>query len=308
MFRSARYTGMEEFVDIDEEGRVSDERMPQAHEDTLGTGGMTIHYATWGTLASPDRVALLVHGLTASHREFAALGPQLAARGWYVIAPDLRGRGLSAKPKRGYNVGVHASDLLLLCDTLGVERVTLIGHSLGALIGMYTAALFGSRVARLVMIDAGGKIPDDTAQAIAASVNRLGAVFPSLDAYLTAMSALPMFTWGPFWEQYFRYDADVRPDGTVVSRVPKAAIEEESAALFFTKSEPLPEYVKAPTLVARAALGILGPDKGVVLPREEAERLAQVMPSCTWVEIPDTNHYTIVLSPAFVEALTAFLA
>jgi pimeloyl-ACP methyl ester carboxylesterase len=288
---------------LNEESSMSGEQTVATREDTLGLGGMSIHYATWGTLTAPDRVALLVHGLTASHREFAALGPQLAARGWYVIAPDLRGRGLSGKPKRGYNVGVHASDLLTLCDALGVERVTLIGHSLGAVIGMYTAA----RVARLVMIDAGGKIPDDTAQAISASVNRLGMVFPSLDAYLTTMSGLPMLAWGPFWEQYFRYDADVQPDGTVISRVPKAAIEEESAALFFTKSEILPEYVKAPTLVARAAAGILGPDKGVVLPREEAERLAKVMPDCRWVEIPETNHYTIVLSPAFVDALIAFL-
>lgn len=286
---------------------MSGEQAATTRENTLGLGGLSIHYATWGTLTSPDRVALLVHGLTASHREFAALGPQLAAQGWYVIAPDLRGRGLSAKPKRGYNVGVHASDLLTLCDTLAIERVTLIGHSLGAIIGMYTAALFPERAAKLVMIDAGGTIPDDTAQAISASVNRLGMVFPTLDTYLTAMSGLPMLTWGPFWEQYFRYDAEVQPDGTVISRVPKAAIEEESAALFFTKTEALPEYVKAPTLVARAANGILGPDRGVVLPREEAERLAAVMPHCTWVEIPETNHYTIVVSPAFVDAVTAFL-
>jgi pimeloyl-ACP methyl ester carboxylesterase len=294
-------------VDLNEEGSMSGEQAATTREDTLGLGGLSIHYATWGALTSPDRVALLVHGLTASHREFAALGPHLAAQGWYVIAPDLRGRGLSAKPKRGYNVGVHASDLLTLCDKLGVERVTMIGHSLGAIIGMYTSALFAPRVARLVMIDAGGKIPDDTAQAISASVNRLGTVFPSLDTYLTAMSGLPMFTWGPFWEQYFRYDAEVQPDGTVISRVPKAAIEEESAALFFTKTEALPEYVKAPTLVARAATGILGPDRGVVLPREEAERLAAVMPDCKWVEIPESNHYTIVISAAFVDALTAFL-
>lgn len=294
-------------MDLNEESGMSGEQAATAREDTLGLGSVSLHYATWGTLTTPDRVAVLAHGLTASHREFAALGPQLAARGWYVVAPDLRGRGLSAKPKRGYNVGVHASDLLALCDKLGVERVTLIGHSLGAIIGMYTAALFPARVARLVMIDAGGKIPDDTAQAIAASVNRLGTVFSSLDAYLTAMSGLPMLTWGPFWEQYFRYDADVQSDGTVISRVPKAAIEEESAALFFTRTEALPEYVKAPTLVARASVGLLGPEKGVVLPREEAERLAAVMPDCRWIEIPDSNHYTIVISPAFVDALTGFL-
>lgn len=286
---------------------MTSEQTVSAREDTFGLGGLSIHYATWGVQTSPERVALLIHGLTATHREFAELGPTLASRGWYVIAPDLRGRGLSAKPKRGYNVGIHASDLLALCDKLGVDKVTLIGHSLGAVIAMYTAALFPQRVAKVVMVDAGGKIPDDTAQAIAASVNRLGMVFPSLDAYLTAMSALPVFTWNSFWEQYFRYDADVQPDGTVVSRVPRAAIDEEITALYFTKSEELPSFVKAPTLVIRAAIGLLDPDTGVVLPREEAERLANVMSDCRWIEIPGSNHYTIIVAQAFTDAVTAFL-
>ncbi len=286
---------------------MTDGRTVAARDDTLGLGGVAIHFATWGTMTAPDRVVMLVHGLTASHQTWAELGPQLAARGWYVIAPDLRGRGLSAKPKRGYNVGIHASDLLALCDRLGVERVTLIGHSLGAVIAMYSAALFPQRVAKIVLVDAGGKIPDDTAQAIAASLARLGTVYPSLDAYLTAMSALPVLTWSPFWERYFRYDAEIQPDGTVVSRVPRTAIDEESAALFLTRTEALPSFVKAPTLIVRAARGTLGPDSGVVLPREEAERLVSVIPDARWVEIADTNHYTITLAPAFVEAVTAFL-
>jgi pimeloyl-ACP methyl ester carboxylesterase len=157
------------------------------------------------------------------------------------------------------------------------------------------------------MVDAGGKIPGDTAQAIAASVNRLGTVFPSLDAYLSAMSGLPMLTWNPFWEQYFRYDAETKPDGTVVSRVPKTAIEEENAALLFTKTEILPSFVKAPTLILRASVGTLGPDQGVVLPREEAERVASLIPGARWLEIPDTNHYTIILAPAFISAVADFL-
>lgn len=139
---------------------MADEQTIPSREDTLGIGGISIHYATWGNLAAPDRAVLLVHGLTATHREFADLGPKLAALGWYVIAPDLRGRGLSAKPKRGYNIGVHASDLLALCDKLGIGKVTLIGHSLGAVISMYMAVLFPQRVAKIVMVDAGGKIPN----------------------------------------------------------------------------------------------------------------------------------------------------
>lgn len=277
-------------------------------EDTLALGGLTLHFAIWGHLTQPARAVLLVHGLTASSREFALLGPALAEQGWCAIAPDLRGRGRSAKPPYGYAVPFHAADVLALCDKLGLRTVHVVGHSLGAVIGMYLAALYPDRVGKLVMIDAGGHIPEDTAQAIAASVNRLGTVYPSLDAYLDLMRQLPMLQWNELWEQYFRYDAEVQADGTVRSSVPKHAIDEETFALGALRSEALPAFVRQPTLVVRAELGTLGPDRGVVLPREEAERLRSVMPDCRLVEVPGTNHYTIVASDGLAQATAQFLA
>lgn len=281
---------------------------PAMREDTLGIGSLSLHYASWGQRTTPERAVVLIHGLTASSREFANLGPALAAQGWYVLAPDLRGRGRSSKPAHGYGIPFHANDALCLCDHLGLERVHVIGHSLGAVIGMYLAALYPERVGRLVMIDAGGVIPEDTQQAIAASVNRLGTTYPSLDAYLGLMRQLPMLQWNPFWEAYFRYDAETLPDGTVTSRVPRQAILEETAALAALRSEDLPLAVRQPTLILRAVVGLLGPDKGLILPREEAERLRAIMPACEVVEIPDTNHYTIVEAPLLRDTIIPFLA
>src|SRR5690242_14894369 len=149
--------------------------------------GVSLHYATWGA-PNPQRATLLIHGLTASHMEWARLAPALAADGRYVIAPDLRGRGRSSKPAQGYGIAFHAADLVAFCDALKLDTADIVGHSLGAVIGMYMAAVYPQRVGRLVMIDAGGNIPEDTAQGIAASVSRLGTVYPSLDAYLGLMS------------------------------------------------------------------------------------------------------------------------
>jgi pimeloyl-ACP methyl ester carboxylesterase len=278
------------------------------HEQAVEVGGLSLHVVSWGELAGPDRAVLLVHGLTASSREFFDLGPALASAGWYAIAPDLRGRGRSGKPTHGYGLPFHVDDLLTVCDRFGLERVHLVGHSLGALIGLYLAALFPARLERLVMIDAGGRIPEDTQQAIAASVSRLGVVYPSLDAYLEKMSELPVIRWNAFCERSFRYDAELHADGTVTSCVPRHAIEEEAAAVGAIRTEVLPSFVRASTLVLRAALGTLAPDRGIVLPREEAERLRTVMPRCRVVEVPDTNHYTIVESPIFHQEVLSFLA
>jgi pimeloyl-ACP methyl ester carboxylesterase len=269
---------------------------------------VTLHYQTWGQPTTPERAVVLIHGLTASLMEFAEMGPALAAQGLYVIAVDLRGRGLSSKPAHGYNIAFHAADVLALCHALHLDAVNVVGHSLGAVIGMYITAIAPQRVRKLVMIDAGGKIPEDTAQAISASVSRLGTVYPSMDAFLGLMSQLPIFQWNTMWEQYFRYDADVRPDGTVTSRVPKAAIEEESLALALTRSEALPDLVRCPTLVIRATVGLLGPDAGYILPRDEAARLCSVISDCRLLEVPDTNHYTIVIADATVAGIKDFLA
>ena len=269
---------------------------------------VSLHYETWGQPTTPERAVILIHGLTASHMEFATLGPALAGQGWYVVAPDLRGRGLSSKPAHGYGIMFHAADTLALCDALNLDAAHIVGHSLGAVIGMYLAAIAPQRIRTLTLIDAGGKIPDDTAQAISASVSRLGTVYPSLDVYLGLMRQLPMLRWNDLWERYFRYDADVRPDGTVTSRVPKAAIEEESLALALTRSEALPDLVKCPTLVVRATVGLLGPDAGFILPRDEAARLCAVIPDCRLIEVSDTNHYTVVLADETISGIKDFLA
>lgn len=277
-------------------------------EASADLGGITIHYATWGERTTPDRAVLLVHGLTASSRYMAHLGPVLAEHGWYAIAPDLRGRGQSEKPPYGYGIGFHARDLLALADHLGLGSFPVVGHSLGAFIGQYMAVMYPDRVRKLVMIDGGGEVPEDSRRTIAASVNRLGTVYPSLDVYLAAMSKLPVFVWNPFWEEYFRYDANVRPDGTVVSRVPKAAIDEEQNALAFSRTEALPALIRQPVLVLRATEGTIDRDHGFILPAEEFERMRREMPHARMIEVPATNHYTVAISPVTDQAILGFLA
>jgi len=276
------------------------------HDVTIN--GINIHYVTWNSGSKSDRPpVLLVHGLTSSSRAWMKLGDFLAAKGWFVIAPDLRGRGLSEKPPRGYGVVFHVNDLLSLCDSLGLSKVIFFGHSLGAAIGLYFCGLFPTRIEKFVLVDAGIRLPQDTVQAIGASLNRLGQVYPSIESYLALCKQIPFHKWDSFWEEYYRYDADVRKDGTVTSRVPKSVIQEEIAANSIINTELLAPLVKVPTLLVRATLGTLGADRGLLLPREEAERLRGIIQNSEIVEIPDTNHYTIVISENFEREVSNFI-
>jgi hypothetical protein len=66
--------------------------------------------------------------------------------------------------------------------------------------------------------------------------------------------------------------------------------------------------IQAPTLITRATLGTLAPDKGFILTAEEAERVRDIINGSQVVDIPDTNHYTIVFSDVFTRHVLSFLA
>lgn len=283
------------------------------NEGTAGTpyfqevNGINLHYVSWGEFTRPERAVLLVHGLTASHLEWSRLGPTLAERGWYAIVPDLRGRGQSDKPPHGYGIPYHANDLLALCDALNLPTVHLIGHSLGAQIGFFLAAVHPKRLGKLVLVDTGGRVPADALQAIGHALERLGKSYPSLDAYLQERQQSPAHSWNPFWEAYYRYDAEVHPDGTVTSRVPRAAIEEEILVNASINPDALLSRIQAPTLITHAPLGTLAPDRGFLMTADEAERVKGIIAGCRVVEIPSTNHYTIILSEVFTREVLSFL-
>src|SRR4029079_6651118 len=98
---------------------------------------------------------LFIHGLTGSHRSWAHLVDAMNMD-HRVLAPDLFGHGASAKPMGDYSLGAHAATLRDLLDLLGVDRVTLVGHSFGGGIAMQFCYLFPQRVERLVLVASGG--------------------------------------------------------------------------------------------------------------------------------------------------------
>ena len=98
---------------------------------------------------------LFVHGLTSSYRHWEHLVDALA-EDHRVLAPDLFGHGQSAKPRGDYSLGGHAATLRDLLDRLGIDRVTLVGHSLGGGVAMQFCYLFPDRVERLVLVASGG--------------------------------------------------------------------------------------------------------------------------------------------------------
>ena len=100
-------------------------------------------------------VLLLLHGLGCDHTTWDPVIDVLAKR-YTVIAPDLLGHGQSAKPRADYSLGGYANGMRDLLTLLGVDRVTVVGHSFGGGVAMQFAYQFPERTERLVLVASGG--------------------------------------------------------------------------------------------------------------------------------------------------------
>ena len=109
----------------------------------------------WYLDSGDGPAVLFIHGLTGSHRNWAHLVDTVNTD-HRVLVPDLFGHGASSKPMGDYSLGAHAATLRDLLDRLGVDRVTLVGHSFGGGIAMQFCYLFPERVERLVLVSSGG--------------------------------------------------------------------------------------------------------------------------------------------------------
>lgn len=98
---------------------------------------------------------LLLHGLACDHTTWDRVIP-LLARKYTVIAPDLLGHGLSDKPRADYTLGGYANGMRDLLTVLGIDKVTVVGHSFGGGIAMQFAYQFPERTQRVMLVSSGG--------------------------------------------------------------------------------------------------------------------------------------------------------
>ena len=119
----------------------------------LTVNGLDFHYLDVGS--GPP--VLLLHGFPDSSKLWRHQVPALAAAGYRVVAPDLRGFGASARPpvRADYRVEILLADVLALLDRLDLARVHVLCHDWGASLGWLLAALHAARVTSLTALSVG---------------------------------------------------------------------------------------------------------------------------------------------------------
>jgi pimeloyl-ACP methyl ester carboxylesterase len=266
--------------------------------------GGKLRVLLWGT---GRRVAVAVHGITASAMSWQAVARQMP-KDWTLAAPDLRGRGHSGQLPGPYGLDTHVGDVTSVLRHFGGSvgsgsRPVLAGHSMGAYVALLTRDAHPELVRRLVLVDGGLPLPVpdgiDLDAALEASLGpalaRLSRTFPGTEAYLDFWKQHPALAghWTADVEAYVRYDLTGEAGEMRSRAAPDAVRADGRDVLTGTPFEDALFRLKDPTPLLTAPAGMFGEPPGMLPPGLIAawhERVPQLRPR----QVPEVNHYTIL--------------
>ena len=269
------------------------------------TDGLRLYYRSYAASQPGWLPVLCLPGLTRNGRDFATLAGHLSAR-HEVLAADLRGRGLSAwdPDSSHYQLSTYVQDVWSLLDSRGVERVLVVGTSLGALIGMVLATR-PDRIAGVVLNDAGPELDLAGLLRIGSYAGKLPPVSTWAEAAAQTKSvnqaAMPDLTdaqWLDYARRSYRENAAGVP---TLDMDPQIAVGFKSPPTGPLQMWPLYAQIKGvPQLVIRGALSDL-------LSAATVERMAREKPDLEQVTVANRGHVPLLDEPECLTAIDAFL-
>lgn len=146
---------------------------PWTHGFADGANGIRLHYAEIRPEedSSQAPLAILLHGFPEFWWSWRSQMTALAAAGYWVVAPDLRGYNLSDAPERveDYSMELLTEDIQRLLSHFGRERAVIVGHDWGGVVAWQFAMDHAASVERLVVMNA--PHPERMAEAFGARPN-----------------------------------------------------------------------------------------------------------------------------------------
>ena len=276
--------------------------LPQPQSMVLTVNGLRVHYLDWGPPSAPPVVC--VHGYTSSAQAFNAPARHLLDR-FHIMALDVRGHGESAwSPTEAYQYDDQVSDLVEFVDQLGLEQFTLIGTSMGGIIGMAYAGAHPERLARLVINDIG---PDAEVggQRITQMVGERPEEFASMEDAMAYRRLVSPTTAGRSAEDQRELALGVlrqRPDGRWVWKMDPAYVRQRM------QQGPPPRPALWPALprIPCPTLVVWGRESDV-LSEAQARRMVEALPRGELAAVPDVGHAPTLMEPLALAALERFL-
>lgn len=267
--------------------------------------GLQLFYVESGR-GNPGSPILCLAGLTRNGRDFEEVRERLANR-YRVFALDLRGRGHSDwDPNwRNYHPQTYANDVLKMLDDLRIDRVILLGTSLGGLVSTLLSYNHPERIAGVILNDVGPEIAPEGLERIKGYVGLLGPV-TNWDEAVEQTKLINSVAWPDLPDDYWPRIARrlYREDETGVPRLDMdPMIGEATRKIGATLTDPwvLFEGLKdIPTMVLHG-------ERSDILTMDIVDRMLEKKPDLEHVIVPGVGHVPLLDEPVSQQAIDTFL-
>jgi pimeloyl-ACP methyl ester carboxylesterase len=267
-------------------------------DKTITLNGLRFHYRDWGNDGAQPLV--LLHGLSSHAHSWDRFATAMQEE-FHILAPDQRGHG-ETDWADDYFADRMVEDVDAFVTTLGLERIALLGLSMGGRNAYMYAALHPNVVERLVIVDIGPEPSPLGRDRIRRRAQAQDVFDTPEEAFTLARAANPRPADDDLRARTL-HGLIQRPDGRWTLRydpalrsVDRPVRRPDPSVLW-----PLLPKITAPTLLIRGSASD-------VLSEETAARMTREIPNCTLVEIADSGHSVPLDRPAeFLEAARAFL-
>ena len=267
----------------------------------LTCNGMNFHYLDWGNEGAP--VMLLLHGLRGHCHAWDDVSARFCGD-YRVLALDQRGRGETDWAPRGdYSTNAFVADIEEFCYTVGIDKFTLVGHSMGGRNSLAFASRNPGLLEKLVIVDIGPDIQPEGSGRITRELVEVPQEFDSFDAQFEYMNQQNRFASEPVLRRRLRYSSMELPNGKIGWRYDPEIRAQRRDGTGATPPDlwtPLAN-ITCPTLIVRGSeTDTLSPDV--------ANRMVDALPDGKLVHVDNAAHMVFEDNPeGFIAALADFL-
>lgn len=267
----------------------------EPHEKSLEIEGRKVNYVELGDPTKP--VLLFVHGIMGTWRNWIFNLLPFCDR-YRVIAIDLPGFGESEMPAAPLTMEHYAENVKSFCDKLGIKEVTLIGNSMGGLVGAIVAKRTPDLLKKLILVDAAGF---STSNRYLRRITRFRRVLEAVFAFgylVRKLVASNKYAAAAFTKIVLWKPMNVSSELMLVllNGLGRRGFVDAARSISTTRIDRVPGEITTDTMI------IWGRNDQLI-PKRDAYRFAKMLPGARFEMMEDTGHIPMFETPDEFNAL-----
>jgi esterase len=255
---------------------------PAPEDMSLEVNRLRLHYLDWG--GQGKQPMLLLHGFMAHAHVWDAFALEFRSR-YHVISLDQRGHGESDWSEEfAYKIDDHVFDICSFVETLALDSIILVGHSMGGRNALFYAACFPEKIGRLVLVDSRLWDSEGSSKALMEMLLHFPLQAPTLEAVIDSIRELYPLLPPEFARHIARYGYRQTKGGEFVPRYDtRISLQCQTMGCSTENLWSFLSDLSCPTLIVRG-------EKSPFLSKEDAKRIVDHLPRGILKEISHSTH------------------